>query len=169
MSVGDIKIAYAASAALTLAPGSLASSSTFVAGRESDAVDNTTNKYLDYLLAGKITTGTSPTAGEIRVYVGGITDDTVYTDVLDGTGSAETFTSAGILDASTRLAARMPTDSTSNRTYWFGPLSVAALFGGVIPAKWVVYVTHNTVAALHATAGNHVVSVVGIYETVASA
>jgi len=55
--MANIKEAYAASAPLTLALESLAASSTIVAGRESTAVSNTTNLYLDYLVAGKITTG----------------------------------------------------------------------------------------------------------------
>lgn len=153
----------AASAAVTITIASLASSSTFVAGTESDAIDNTSNKYEDYSLGGKITTGTTPTAGEIRVYVAGLVDDSVYPDVLDGTSSAETITSAGILDAATRLVARIVTDTTSNRTYWIGPTSIRAAFGGFLPKKFVVYVAHSTVAVLHATGSNHALSVVGQY------
>jgi hypothetical protein len=167
--MANVKIEYAASSAVTIGPASLASSSTFVAGRESNSVDNTTNKYLDYLLSGFITVGTTPTAStEIRVYVIGIQDDTTWPDVFDGTDSAETVTSAAILDAIGRLAARMVVDSaTSDRKYHFGPISVAALFGGVMPKKFVVYVAHSSVAALNATAGNHVITITPTYETVA--
>lgn len=165
--MADIKLAYASSAALTITLASLGSSATWVAGQESTAVDNTSNKYLDYLLGGKITTGTSPTAArEIRVYVAALVEDSTYPDVLDGTDSAETITSADIRDAALKLAAVLATNDTSDRTYWFGPISVAALFGGVMPKKFVVFITHNTGVALNATGGNHAIYQTGVYETV---
>lgn len=165
--MANIKIEYAASSALTITLTSLASSATLVAGRESDLVDNTTNKYLDYLLSGKITTGTTPTdVREIRVYVAGIYDDTTWPDVLDGTNSDETITSTQIRDAALKLAAVIPTNNTSDRTYWFGPISVAALFGGALPKKWDVWVTQNTAVALNATGSNHVLWQTPIFETV---
>jgi hypothetical protein len=165
--VASIKIEYAASSALTISLASLASSSTFVAGRESTAVDNTTNKYLDYLLAGKIRVGTTPTTStEIRVYVVALMEDATYPDVFDGTDSAETVTSAGVRDGFAKLAAVMGVDSTtSDRDYYFGPVSVAALFGGSLPKKFAVFVTHNTGVALNATGGNHAVHVTPVYAT----
>jgi hypothetical protein len=36
-----------------------------------------------------------------------------------------------------------------------------------MPKKFVVFVTHNCVAALHATAGNHVISVMPVTQTIA--
>lgn len=166
---GDVKTEYAASSALTITLASLATSATLVAGQESTAVDNTTNKYLDYLIAGKITTGTTPTdAKEIRVYVYGQAEDVpTYPDVFDGLDSAETVTSTQIRDAALRLAAVIATNTTSDRIYWFGPLSVAALFGGQMPKRFGVFVTHSTVAALNATAGNHAIWITPKYETVA--
>lgn len=167
--MSDVKIEYAADAQLTITLASLATSSTLVAGVESDAIDNTSNKYLDYLLSGKITTGTSPTdARQIEVWVAAPINDTpTWPDVLDGTGSAETFTSVGIKRASARLAQVMDTDNTSDRTYPFTQISVAALFGGVCPAKFVVFVTHNTGVNLNSTSGNHEISVQGVYLKVA--
>lgn len=150
---------YAASSALTISLASLAASATFVAGRESTAVDNSSNKYDDYLLAGVIKAGTSPTAGEVRVYVAGMLNDTVWPDVLTGSDSAKTITSATILDALGKLCARMVNDTTTGRVYPFGPISVAALFGGVVPRKFEVFIAHSMVAALDATGGNHVISI----------
>lgn len=167
--MASIKIEYASSAALTITLASLASSSTLVAGRESTAVDNTTNKYLDYLLAGKIRAGTSPTdAREIRVYVYGSQNDTpLYPDTIDGTDSDETITSAGVRDAGLKLAAVIATNNTSDRDYFFGPISVAALFGGTLPKFWGVWITHSTGVNLNSTGGNHIISQTGVYETVA--
>lgn len=169
MATGDIKLVYAASADLTITLASLATDANLLTGRESTAVDNSTNKYIDYLLGGKITTGTTPTdAKEIRVYVGALINDTTYPDVLDGTDSAETITSAGIRDAGLRLAAVIATNNTSDRAYYFGPISVAALFGGSLPLKFVVFVTHSTAVNFNSTGGNHVISVTGVYENVSA-
>lgn len=156
---------YAASTAATITLASLASNSGLTTGVESDAVDNTTNKYLDILIAGKVTTGTTPTAGTIGIYIVGILDDTTWPDVFDGTGSAETVTSADIKNAICRPVIEMVTDTTSNRAYPFGPVSVAALFGGALPKKFVVFVAHSTVAALNATAGNHAIYLTGVSST----
>lgn len=167
--MASIKEAFGTTANLTVTLASLGSSSTFLAGQESNAVDNTTDLMLDNLLSGKVTVGTTPTSGtEIRVYVVGIMDDTTWPDVFDGANSAETVTSAGVGSAFLKLAASMPVDSTtSNVTYYFGPVSVAALFGGVLPHKYVVFVTHNTGVALNATAGNHQITQTPVYATAA--
>lgn len=162
----SIKNAYVASSAVTISPASLATDSNFLAGRESTAIDNSSNKYTDYLLSGQITTGTSPTVDkEIRVYVVGISNDSTWPDVFDGTDSAETITNAGIRDSVCKLASVMVVTATSNVSYWFGPVSVASLFGGVVPLKFVVFITHNTAVNLNATAGNHVVSITPVYRT----
>lgn len=162
----DIKIEYASSATFTITLASLASSSTFVAGRESTAVSNTTNKYLDYLIGGKSATGTSPTAGEIRVYGYGSWNDTpTYPDVLDGTDSAETFTSANILAASVPIIGSTATSATSDVVYYFRANSLAQAFGGLVPKNFGLFVAHNTVQTLNGTAGNHSFVHTGVYAT----
>jgi len=165
--MSDIKLQYVASSAVTISLASLATDANLLAGRESTAIDNSSNEYLDYLLAGQITQGTSPTtAKEIRVYVVGMLNDSTWPDVFDGTDSAETVTSSGIRDSVCRLAAVMATDATSDRVNYFGPVSVAALFGGTLPAKFVVFVTHNTAVNLNATAGNHVISITPVHHQI---
>lgn len=169
MATGDIKQAQGTNVVVTIDLSSLASSATFVAGRESTAVDNSTTLALDYLLDGKITVGTTPTANkEIRVYLVGVKGDASWPDVFDGTDSAETVTNTGILDSVCKLAAVIVPATTSDVAYPFGPISVASLFGGTLPLKFVVFVAHSTVAALHATAGNHVINARPVYETVAA-
>lgn len=171
--MADIKLAYAASAAYTITLASLATSSTLVAGQEGTAIDNSSNKYLDYLVGGKITTGTTPTAGLIEVWAYGAVNDTpLYPDVLDGTDSVETFTSRDILLASMTRIATLITDATSNRTYWFGPVSLLGAFsrmapsGSILPAHHGLFVTHNTAVNLHATGTNHALYSRGVYTTV---
>ena len=161
---------FAADAQLTISLASLASSSTFVAGQESTVVDNSTNKYVDAMLSGKITVGTTPTVNtQILVYVfSPINATPTYPDVMDGTDSAETLTSVGVGRGFLKLAAVLDVDATtSDRVYPFGQVSVAQLFGGVLPQRWSVFVTHNTGVALNATAGNHEIRYQGVKYDVA--
>jgi hypothetical protein len=167
MASGDIKIAYGTAADATITLASLATDSTKLTGRESTAIDNTATLALDYLVSGKITTGTSPTTAKtIEVWCVGSRDGTSWPDVFDGTDSAETVTSADVKASVCRLVASMTTDATSNRTYHFGPVSVASLFGGIVPPKFVFFATHDTAVNLNATAGNHQVRVQPVYETI---
>lgn len=165
--MSDIKTKYpsTSSVALTISLASLASGSAgvFTAGQESTAVDNTSNLDVDHLLSGVIRAGTSPTAGRyINVYayanISSASGTPTYPDVLDGTDSAETFTSANVMNGIVKLVASLIIDSTSNRDYFFGPISIASLFGGALPKFWGVFVAHDTAVALNATGGNHVLS-----------
>jgi hypothetical protein len=162
--VADFKIKYPATStvALTIDLASLGTNAqnVFTAGRESTSVDNTTNQDLDHLLSGKIRTGTSPTASRtIAVYVVApisISSGTpTWPDVFDGTDSAETVTSANVLNSCARLAHSILIDNTSDRDYFIPPTSIASLFGGVLPPFWLVYVAHDTAVALNATGGSH--------------
>jgi hypothetical protein len=153
-------IQYNTSTAVTITLASLASSAT--AGQESAAVDNTTNKYVDYMAGGKVTVGTTPTVNtQIEIWVAGSYDGTTYAGGATGSNAALTPTQ----QAKTyfRLGAVLPvTAATSNITHAFHIGSIANLFGGVCPIKFSFFVIHNTVAALHATAGNHEIKVQGI-------
>lgn len=163
------KIGYNADAALTFTLASLASSASLVAGRESTAVDNGTTLAVDYLVSGKVTTGTSPTAGKsIEVWVVAPIEDTpTWPDVFDGTDSDETVTSRNVLFSAAKLAHVVTIDSTSDRTYPIAPFSVAALFGGNCPKQFAIFVVHDTAVALNATGGNHAIYAQAILPTVA--
>ena len=172
--MATITPSYAAKATITcdVHTTPLASSSTFVIGRESTEVDNSTNKYDDALVEGKLTVGTTPTANtEIQVWVYASFHTAMATnavDVLDGTNSDETMNSAGVRGSAMRLGAVIDVDSnTSNRTYWFAPFSVAQLFGGHMPKFWGLFITHNTGVALNSTGSNHELSFTGVKYDVA--
>lgn len=148
---------YAITATITMDLANLASSSTFVAGRESSEIDNTTNKYIDALVQGSVSVGTTPTANTtITVYVWGSDTSLATTaiDVLDGTDSAETLTNTGVLNALKLGAAIFVPANTSDVAYPVLPFSVAQLFGGVMPKYWGLYVAHNTGVNLRNTAVN---------------
>lgn len=150
---------------LTITIAGLATSGTLVTGRQSTIVDNTSNLYVDALVTGQITTGTA-TAGSILVYVYTPIDlntsTFVYptataTALTESDGSA-TFEADQL--AQLRLGAAINANATDNRAYSF-VFGLAALFGGLVPLKWGIFLTHNTVGALHATAGNHWITYTG--------
>lgn len=162
----DLKIAYAADAQATITLASLATSSTWVAGREATSVSNGSNKYLDYEITGKVTTGTSPTVDtEIRLYgVKPINDSPTWPDVFDGTDSAETVANVQILAAMPLLWAGT-VSATSDITYPITSALTLAQVWGVVPDNFTFFVTHNTAVNLNSTAGNHELSYRGIYAT----
>lgn len=148
---------YSSNTAITMDLANLGSSTTFLAGRESSQIDNTTNKYMDALVSGFVSVGTTPTANTtIAVYVWGADTSLATTpiDVLDGTDSAETLTNAGILGALRLGRAVSVPATTSDVQYPVLPFSVAALFGGVMPKFWGLFVAHNTGVNLRNTAVN---------------
>ncbi len=161
----DIKIAYANDAQVTITLASLATSSTWVAGRESASVDNGTNKYLDYEVTGKITTGTPPAGGEIRLYaIKPINDTPTWPDVFDGTDSNETVTNTAILDSLPLIWSG--TNSTANDiTYPIISAMTLAQLWGYVPSLFGFFVSQSTTVNLNATGGNHELSVRGAYAT----
>lgn len=165
-----IKIAYSSSTDLTVTNlHSLASSQTWVAGWESDVIDNTTNLYTDILMSGKFTiTSANNQAGQINWYIGTLLDDTHYMDVLDGTESTEAFPDTEERDAALVVAKVMACDTSAGAILYSGQFSVASLFGGTLPKKFVNFISVNsstTTTAGLAASGNQI-SWVGSYYNV---
>ena len=161
---------YAASAAvgwgtLNGALNALASSSTRVAGAQSDQIDNTSNLYDDILISGSFKVGTSPTSNtQIDVWVFACKDwSSAYPDVITGSGNgAKTLTSENVRNAGGKLLKSILIDSTTGRVYDFSNESVAALFGGVLPEKFVLFVAHNTGVALDASSSGGQMNYLGV-------
>jgi hypothetical protein len=169
MAAGDVTLKRGSSGSMTITLASLATSATRVAGREGTAIA-TAEPAIDYQVGGKITTGTTPTVGkqiDIWVYAS-VTDTPDYPDVFDGTDSAETVTSENVRNAALKHLHTIVVDATSDQAYWFGPLSIADLFGGHLPKHWGIFVTHDTAVNLNATGGNHVISYRPVYANVAA-
>jgi hypothetical protein len=140
------KIAYGAAVELTFTSlGALAAAAGLTGGAESAAVDNSANLNMDYLLAGNFkTAATNGLIGYIEVWVIGQLEDTLWPDVFDGTDSVETVTNRDTLFGFGKLAGSIyAPNATASQIYAFGPVSVAQLFGGICPRKFVVFVTHN--------------------------
>jgi hypothetical protein len=158
--MADIKSKYPAtsSVAITCDVSSLASSTVY-AGRASTAVDNTTNCDLDHLVSGSIKLGTTPTASKnVSVYAYAptkvVTGTATYPDGITGTDAAKTMTSANVAEGCLRLLWTAKTDATTGRVLDMPPTSIAQAFGAM-PPYWGIFVTHDSVAALDSTAGNH--------------
>lgn len=151
------EISYGSTTSIAMDLANLGSSSTFVAGRESTQIDNTSNKYLDALVSGFISVGTTPTANtQILVYVWGssVSLATTPIDALDGADSAETLTNTGVLNQLRQLAVINVLVNTSDIQYPILPTSVAQRFGGFLPPFWGLYVAHNTGVNLRNNAVN---------------
>ena len=157
-------VTYTGPTTIALSPASLASSSTFVTGRESGEIDNTVNLYEDVEIQGFSTTGTSPAADtNLRLYIWGSHTalGTTPLDVLDGTDSNVTMSSPDVRDSILVLARLVQVDSTSDAEYQFKPFSVAQIFGSV-PQYWGLFLSHDTGVNLNSTAGNHEFKYTGI-------
>ena len=159
--MSDLKTKYpsASSVDLTIDLASLATNAqgVYLAGRASTAVDNTTTQDLDHLLSGVIVTGgTAPTVSRsINIY-GYAASSTAagvptYPDSITGTDAAKTMTSANVQNSALRFVASITIDATASRAYAFAPVSMAAVFGGVLPKFWGIFVAHDTAQALNAT------------------
>ena len=165
--MADLKLAYGTASDVTITLASLASDTSLLTGRESTAVDNTSSLVLDYLVSGKIR-AVSTAARAIEVWAVGSWDGTNWPDVFDGTDSGETITSANVKASVCRLVAAIATDNTSttDRDYHFGPVSIASAFGGTLPPKFVLFITHSNTSALNSTAGNHQIRLQPVYQTI---
>jgi hypothetical protein len=154
--MGTSSINYSSNTAITFDISSLGTSSTFVAGRESSEIDNTTNKYDDCMVYVDGITGHASTAPTVGQYIGlwlwgsKVSLATTPIDVLDGTDSAETLGHVSVLNSLKFVSAPTVTVATAGLKYWIEPFSVAELFGGM-PKFWGLYLAHNHTGALAAS------------------
>ena len=162
----DIKLAYATDADYTITLASLATSSTLLTGRESTSVSNTTNLYLDYLIAGEITAGTSPTVDKtIEVIAVGSQDDTpTWPDGITGSDAGFSWSDDVVKNQLARYVASIQTLATTDFDYFFGPVSLAQLFH-TVPTHHLIWVGHDSAVNLNSTGGNHVITYQGVYAT----
>lgn len=140
-----MKLKYGTSTSLTITLTSLTAGS----ARESTAVDNTSNLYLDALLGGQFTlaAGTPASDKSINVYVYGSEDGTIYGDNATGSDANLTMRSPTNL----RLVASVATPTSGGLTYNLSPSGVAKAFDNVLPRKWGVVVENLTNLAFAAT------------------
>lgn len=132
---------------------SLASDGTPISGWQSDAVDNTSNRFRNYAISAAIKTGTTPTVGKIiQVYgyanLKVVSGTPTYPDTITGAEGVITLSSVDVLNACCRMIGQQVVTATSNLVYPFAPVTIEDLFG-YTPKFFGVIVLHNTVAALN--------------------
>ena len=162
-------VAYATSASITCTVTSLADGGY----RESAAIDNTTNLYMDALITGSIAlNGTLTGDGTINIFAyGSIDGGTVYSGGLAGTDETITWGTTPSTSSvegfnNLKLIGVVSTDDTDDgNDIEFGPFSVAAAFGGVLPKSWGIVVENQTNAAFDATGTNNTFDYVGVTYT----
>ena len=150
-------INYGSDTAITFDVSSLGASATFVAGRESTQIDNTTDKFIDCMVTCNGITGHASTAPTIGQYIGlwlwgsDVSLATTPIDTLDGTDSAETLGHVSVLNSLKLVASPAVTVATAGLVYYIQPFSVADFFGGNLPKFWGLYLAHNHTGALAAS------------------
>jgi hypothetical protein len=158
--MANFKQAFGGDSAFTLTLASLANA----AARESTAIDNSSNLYVDALLRLqiKLATGTPASDKLINIYAYGSEDGSNYGDNATGTDAAVTLRSPTNL----RLVYTLYTPDAGALTYKTQPFGIAWAFGGILPVKWGIVVENRTNLAFDSTEGNHAKAFNGAYYTV---
>lgn len=163
--MADVKLAYGANTAITITLTSLASAGY----RESTAIDNTSNLFLDAFVGGITQIGAVAADGQIEIYAYASWDGTSYTAGVTGSDATITWGTTGGVDGYNDLVtlgtAAVDTTDDNDDVEW-GPFSIASAFGGRLPPKWGIVVKNNTGTAFHATGTNNLVRYRGVYLTV---
>lgn len=167
MAAGDIKQCYDTITAITCTIDSLAQDTSLLAGRCGAVIDNSSNKFVDYLITGVIKTGGTATANScIEIWIYSNIDSTPnYPDTLLGTDAAKTLTNSNIKYSGLRNLTTITITSATNTVYPFANISVASLFGGKVPKYFGIFVTHNTGGNLYAS--GHAIYYTPVYYSVA--
>jgi len=153
--MADIKTKYAGAADITITLASLADA----AKRQSAAVDNSSNLYLDAHVQLKVKTGGTASGDKaVYVYAYGAVDSSGLGYSGGASGSDAAF--SGTL-ANTKLIGVISAPA-SGTAYESDVMSVAAGFGGSLPSKWGVIVENKTGSALDSTEANHIKKYAGI-------
>lgn len=156
--MADIKAKYGSNnQGITITLASLANGS----ARESTAIDNSSNLFLDALVQLKIRSNSSGTSssGMVYVYAYGTADGgTSYSNTASGTDAGITLT----VPPNARIIGTIAVTANSTN-YESHPFSVAQSFGGVLPDHWGIIVENQSGAALDSTEGNHLKFYQGVY------
>ncbi len=170
------KIAYAADEAIVATNWDALASSDWAT---LPAFDNTVNLYIDVLVGGKVhfdtVTGVILASDSFDIYAAALYDKDVASSYTGGIDTAFTANDTSIaIDVeftplNLKLMAIVKPESTTEDTeqsYNWGPVSIAGLFGGIMPQKFILVGHANTNDALLAAAtSDHVVNAVGIHYT----
>ena len=154
--MSDIKAGFGTATAFTKTNANLASSATD--GWRSNAIDNSSNKYLDAMVTVELAAVNTAPGDSKAIFLFAYalldTGGSAYTSSGDATpdGSEGTITFPNV----TTLAVVMPILGTvpypvQNKLINAGPFSVARCFGGTLPPKWGVCMINHSGMTLNVT------------------
>jgi len=156
--MAEIKTKYYSTVALTFTTlGALAASATWVAGAESLAVDNTSNLYDDYLISMILKTAatnynTVACKAELWI-VAPLNDTPLWPGVFAGTDATRSPSRDELYNVARYAGVINLSGTTAASTlYAMAPVSVAQLYGGIVPVKFSAYVTHNLMTSTNVLA-----------------
>ena len=134
---------YGAVSSLPFSTWALPHSSTLDFGRQSAVADNTVDDAVDAMVGGMITTSTTAsTLRQIEVWSFGSWDNgSTYS--IRGASSVDASMNVSSMKTLMKLVTIIPAMQGSS-TYQWGPFSVAQVYGGLMPTRWGIFVTHNT-------------------------
>lgn len=155
--MATVKAAYDTSTSITITATTLAAA----ASRESAAIDNSSNLYLDAILQVIVTLAAGSPADFkcVNILVAGSEDGTNWGDNATGADAAIT------LRVPTNLyqLGTIQTPDSGALTYKSAPMSVARAFGGKLPRKWSLIISNHTNIAFTACTAKYT----GVTATVA--
>lgn len=154
--MASIKVVYGTAANFTKTNANLASSAT--AGWKSNAIDNSTNLFLDALVMLQLAAvNTAPANSKaIFLYAFALLDTagSLYTSTgdgtIDGSEGTVTFPDVTTLPVDVPLLGVVPYP-VQNKAINAGPFSVARCFGGILPSKWGVAMVNHSGMTLSVT------------------
>lgn len=154
--MATLKETFSSPTTMTITLASLASSTTGV-GRQSDLVDNSSNRYVSANVYVKVTVGTSPTANTpIYVYLLRSDNNGGSQLVTDGAGASD----AGLTVKNAQLLGVITCTATTSDVAYIEAFDTSS-FGPLGP-EWGIAVVNSTGVALNSTTGNHSVTYVGV-------
>lgn len=158
--MASTKVTYANSASVTITLNNLAASTVGV-GRQSTAVDNSSNLYLDALITVTLVIGAGTPDNDFGATILGFASE-------DGTNYSVPATgSDGAIDISTInngvWIGYIPMETAS--TTYKAVFPIASAFGGILPRKWVIAVINN--CNINLAASGNSITYSGVYATTA--
>lgn len=141
--MATVSMNYGSRTEFTITSASLTNTSL----RESDVVDNSTNKFVDVLVTCFVTAQTGPAAGDyLDIYAYTKVDDTGPKYSGDATGSDAAYSGES---KNLAFVGRVAVESTTQMEG--GPFSLRAAFGGTMPDTFGIVIDNETDGTLSAT------------------
>jgi len=150
--MADAKTAYGSAVTVTMTGiEDIDASSGLVAGWTSNSVNNTTDKFLDFIVSGQLTLeSTNQQAGTILVCVYASFNSTptwpdIFATGTEGSVGAASITDSEERDAAMAVGATIIADGSASAVLVVKPFSVCEVLGLRFPPPyWAIWLTGNT-------------------------